>query len=414
MITRLTIRNFKNLAAVPAGEDKELRFGPLNVLIGPNGCGKSSFLQAIDFLRAFFHSSVEVYLKDRGWEYRDLPNLRQARKSILWQLGAKLDPDESGRGGGYYVYLVSLQPRKHLGIGEESLLYWPLGGRPAPGDQALCLFRKGRKCVLLDRQTGTRETQRIVGLPASVMSTLDSTRDREKYPELLRFRQWVEGFRSYLIWDPKVLRYPARGKHDEIGPSGEHLAIVLGRLKQKNRPAFNRLISRVKRLFPALSDISVTGRGWGWYRITAQEGTDRKVTFNSQQMSDGVLRLLAVTSMLYVEKTPSVLMFEEPENGVHPQLIREVVQILRELTQRKPPNACQVFLTTHSPYVLDEFYDHPEQVYCMDRPRPQAGSTVVRLSENKQLKVARDTFDKSLGEAWTSGLIGATAGVRRR
>jgi len=135
--------------------------------------------------------------------------------------------------------------------------------------------------------------------------------------------------------------------------------------------------------------------------------------FNSQQMSDGVLRLLAVTSLLYLDRIPSVITFEEPENGVHPQLIREVVQILRELTQRKPPNRCQVFMTTHSPYVLDEFYDHPEEVYCMDRPHPQAGATIVRLSDNKQLNIARNSFRQSLGEAWTSGLLGATAGANR-
>jgi predicted ATPase len=124
-------------------------------------------------------------------------------------------------------------------------------------------------------------------------------------------------------------------------------------------------------------------------------------------MSDGVLRLLAVTSLLYVDRVPSLITFEEPENGVHPQLIREVVQILRELTQRKPPNRCQVFFSTHSPYVLDEFFDQPEQVYCMDRAGPLEGASILRLSENKQLKIARDTFKQSLGEAWTTGLLTA-------
>jgi predicted ATPase len=135
--------------------------------------------------------------------------------------------------------------------------------------------------------------------------------------------------------------------------------------------------------------------------------------FNSQQMSDGVLRLLAITTFLYLDRIPSLLTLEEPENGVHPQLVREVVQILRELTQRKPPNQCQVFFTTHSPYVLDEFFDHPDEVYCMDRPRPLAGASITRLSDNRQINVVRDAFAHSLGEAWTSGLLGATAGVRK-
>ena len=126
-------------------------------------------------------------------------------------------------------------------------------------------------------------------------------------------------------------------------------------------------------------------------------------------MSDGILRLLAITSMLYLDRIPSVLTLEEPENGVHPQLVRDVVQILRELTQRRPPNRCQVFLTTHSPYVLDEFFDHPHEVYCIDRAVPGRGARILRLSENKQVDVAREAFAQSLGEAWTTGLIGAAA-----
>jgi len=410
MITEFSIRNFKNLASVPSADDKYVGFDSFNVLIGPNGCGKSSLLQAIDFLRAFFRSSVEVYLQERGWEYRDLPNLRQTRKSIHWGLVAHLDANSNGVGAGEYRYKITLQPRKHLGVSEESLAWTPSGSEEP---EEHLLHRQGRKCSFLDRLTGSVVDREIIGLPASVMSRWDPERkdDRARYPEMLRFRGWIEQFRQYVIWDPKVLRSPDRGKHEEIGPSGEHLATVLGRLKDRNRSVFNRLVKRMRRLFPTLTDISVAGGGWGWRTIRLHEGNGRQVSFNSQQMSDGVLRLLAVTALLYLDRIPSVITFEEPENGVHPQLIREVVQILREITQRKPPNRCQVFVTTHSPYVLDEFFDTPEEIYCMDRHRPQAGATITRLSEIRQLKIARATFKESLGEAWTAGLIGATAGI---
>jgi predicted ATPase len=394
MITGLSVANFKNLARIPAGDGGLLKFGSLNVLIGPNGCGKSSLLQAIDFLRAFFRSSVEVYLQERGWDYRDLPNLRQTGKTIRWELEAKLDADEEGVGEGTYHYVVTLQPRRHLGVGEESLIWTAPDGR-----RLHLLDRKGRKCELLNQASGQAEDFEMVGLPASVMSQLEASRDKPKYPEMLRFRQWVERFRSYLIWDPKVLRTSDRGKHQELGPSGEHLAALIGRLRDTQPHVFQRLVKRLRALFPTVTDISVSGRGWGWRTIRLHEGDGSEVVFNSQQMSDGVLRLLAITSLLYLDRIPTVITFEEPENGVHPQLIREVVQILRELTHRKPPNRCQVFLTTHSPYVLDEFFDHPEEVYCMDRIGPKAGASVVRLSENKQLRIARDTFGQSLGEA---------------
>ena len=405
MLQALSVRNFKNLARIPEADGDFVHFGPLNVLIGPNGCGKSSLLQAMDFLRAFFMSSVEVYLTERGWDYRDLPNLRQTQKAIHWKLKACLPDHPKWGGGGEYLYTVTLQPRRFVCVGTESLTY------TEPGASAVeLLSRRGRDCAILNRATKGTERLKTVNLPASVMSQVDPSRDAEKYPELLRFRDWVQGFRLFLLWDPKILRNPDRGKHEEIGPSGEHLASVLGRMRERNPEAFERLVRRMRSLFPTLTDVSVSGKGWGWRRLWLHEGNGREVLFKSQQMSDGILRVLAICSILYQKDPPSVVMFEEPENGIHPRLIREVVQMLRELTLRKPPRNAQVFFSTHSPYVLDEFYDHPEEVYCMERSQPQSGARIVRLSENRQLKDAIDIFGRSLGEAWTTGLI--SAGIR--
>jgi len=402
MITRFRVRNFKSL--------RDVEFTPqaVNVIIGPNGCGKSSLLHAIDFLRAFFMSSVELYLHEKAWEFKDLPNLRQTRQTIRWDVTAELDADEDGVGAGTYSYSVSLTPRRYLGIGGEKLTYSPPGG-----PEEVLLTRTGRSAEVLNRKSGQRE-QESYRVLASIISTFHPSRDRASYPELLRFREWVERLRYFLLWDPKVLRSPDRGKHEELGPSGEHLAPFLALLKQRHPQKFARLLARVRRLFPHVSDISVSGgKAWGWRTVRLHERDGKKqVVFNSQQMSDGVLRLLAVTSLLYQERSPPLIMFEEPEDGIHPQLIRELVQILRELTLRKPPNRSQVVFTTHSPYVLDEFYDHPEEVFVMARTHPQAGASVCQLSTASQLGQAKDTFTDSLGEAWFSGLIGGIAGVK--
>lgn len=399
MITKLRVRNFKNLADVQA------EFGPLNVIVGPNGCGKSSLLQAIDFLRAFFHPSIEDYLREIGFDYSDLPNLRRRGKVIQWELTAELGPDDSGECGGTYEYTVRVIKRRYLGIGQEILRHTPAGGEPR-----VLIERSGRKVKTF---AGASVSGTVaVNTPRSLMVDAEDGRNpRNACPEMFRFREWVMSFRSFLLWDPKVLRRPDRGRHLELGASGEHLAPVLANLRRRFPDRFGRIVESLKRLVPTLTDIKIKGgKGWGWQQIALVEGREEKVSFNSQQASDGVLRLLAVLALLHGESLPGVLTFEEPENGMHPQLVSEVVQMLREITQRKTLNGCQVFLTTHSPYVLDEFLHHPEQVYVMERGKPLEGAKLFRLSERRDIKLIQNTFDKSLGEAWFSGLIGGASG----
>ncbi|MGH8247347.1 MAG: AAA family ATPase, partial [Gammaproteobacteria bacterium] len=146
----------------------DLKFEPVNVLIGPNGSGKSSLLQAIDFLRGFFMSSVEVYLQERGWEYSDLPNLRESHPKIRWDFEAILPKNANGQAGGTYHYSISLSPRRYLGVGEESLSC----RRNGEGSATVLLERKGRSVKWLNRKTGRMEEFREIGLPASVMSRL--------------------------------------------------------------------------------------------------------------------------------------------------------------------------------------------------------------------------------------------------
>ena len=102
-------------------------------------------------------------------------------------------------------------------------------------------------------------------------------------------------------------------------------------------------------------------------------------------MSDGVLLVLAYLTILV----------EEPENGMHPKRLQEVLGILRELV--KEQSKTQVILTTHSPYVLDLF--EPEEVSLCQMGEDGAVS-VHRLSESQKVKEQAKIF--TLGEIWTA------------
>ncbi len=395
MIRRFRVRNFKILT------DVSLAPTALNVLIGPNGCGKSSLLQSIDFIKAFFSPSIDDFLSQKDLNYRDLPNIESKSKSIHWEIEAELGPTPDGRFGGVYAYTASLSPRRYLAVGREQLDYTP------PSGAAVTLLKRiGRKVQILDRVAEELKTLTIPSLTTGAVYAFTYPRGLREYPEMFHFVQWVRRIRYFLAWDPRTLRQPARGAWMILGPSGEHFAPVLAGLKKRHPEAFEKLLARIRRFFPNLSDISFTGQGWGWRSVRVHEKRgSRDVVLNNRQVSDGFLRLVAITSFLYLDPIPQIVMFEEPENGVHPRILREMVQVLREITLRKSPRSPQVFFTTHSPYVLDEFYDHPAQVWIMDFTGPRQGTQVVQLSDKEQLKSVKKSFD-SLGEAWFFNALG--------
>lgn len=119
--------------------------------------------------------------------------------------------------------------------------------------------------------------------------------------------------------------------------------------------------------------------------------------------------MLAVFSLKYLPNPPKIITLEEPENGVHPHLITRVISHLKELADRKEPNKIQVFLTSHSPYVLNEFADRPEAVHVFEKGTNDPVPHVVSLRERKQVIKAAEGLSRSLGDLWYSNLLGGGA-----
>ncbi len=114
----------------------------------------------------------------------------------------------------------------------------------------------------------------------------------------------------------------------------------------------------------------------------------------ASQVSDGLLIVLAYLALLYLPEPPRVLLIEEPENGIHPGRLKEIIRIIKQLVSEQ--SHTQVVMTTHSPYVLHEF--SPEEVtVCV---RKSSGEVKTRrLSESKSVQEQIGFF--SLGEIWT-------------
>lgn len=127
--------------------------------------------------------------------------------------------------------------------------------------------------------------------------------------------------------------------------SGENLPWLALRLQEEAPERFAAWVAHVRTALPQITGISVREREddhHAYFRVQYEAGFE----VTSSGLSEGTLRILALTLIAYIDDAPRLLVVEEPENSIHPQAIDTVVQSLRSLYDR------QVWVSTHSPVVL--------------------------------------------------------------
>jgi len=218
----------------------------------------------------------------------------------------------------------------------------------------------------------------------------------------------------YYYWNPRFMALPVAPdskRRFRMEPNGFGLALCLDEILSFDRDRFVQLEKRFTKVFPHIKSIKLVSEMA--YRapvddpeqVTMLNRADGKGLYfelkgsgqlvPASQASDGTLLVLAYLSILYLPKPPRLLLVEEPENGIHPKRLRDILEILRNLVHEQPHT--QVVLTTHSPYGLDLF--KPEEVtLCTKLDTGEIKTT--RLSDSPTVLQQLDVF--TLGEIWTS------------
>jgi len=396
MIEHLVIENFKIHRHFEPPRD----FGRFNVLIGPNGVGKTSVFQAMELLCGLMQENLSKFIEERNWSYDDLPNLRDRSKSI--QIKARIHlPADNANGALRVEYQVRIVPRRYLTIGDEKVT--KLGSQGS----GVLLSRKNREVNILDetRPSDPFASMQFLGA-SSAMSALNDPYDKVRYRTVLRLRRFLAGIRHYTIWSPEELRKGSKRLESQLARTGGNLPSVLAWLKENNPRGMTRLVKQLRSQFPWLSDVVARGQpGKRTFLVSVQHGRDTR-EYRPAQVSDGFLRMLALATMRYQGTMPTVLAFEEPENGVHPRLLQLQVKALHDLSSGA--RAPQLFLATHSPYALDYVPVDSVLVMTMDREGEVKVHTV-----NKDAPLLREG-GLLPGEAWAYRSERALIGKSKR
>lgn len=377
MLTRIKIKGYKSLKQL------DLKLADLSIFFGPNAAGKSNFLDCLQLLsklatektikEAFappyrgkplesftfgekgieglleqeklsFSIEADVRLSDavidavnrqikemrRSGEHRDGPN--EETKSAVRERNLR-----------YRIEVEMLPKSGILRVADEYLAALTDKGEPS-GKRRPFLSREGNRLHLrLEGQAHPTYYERYLD-----HSILSLPHYPPHYPHLVAMRKELENW-LFFYFEPRE-RMRASNPVKEvrhIGLMGEELASFLNTLKALDPRQFRAVEKALRALMPNVQGIEVDVSKLGEVELRLRE---HGIHVPARILSEGTLRILGLLSLAGAREQPSLIGFEEPENGIHPRRIQLVADLLKT---RASGGETQYVVTTHSPLLLD-------------------------------------------------------------
>ncbi len=382
LIRRLRVSGL--LSFGPKGIDLPLE--DLNVLIGANGSGKSNLLEVLALLRAS-PTNLPEPVKEMGgvreWLWKGPESRRQA------SIDAVVDYPQ-GRMPVRHVLHVSEHGGRFEVTDERIENERPYAGKSDP--YFYYRFQQGQP-VLNDLSDQRRGLRRENVKPEQ--SILSQVRDPESYPVLNWLQQQYERIRLYRNWSfgPSAAwrrEQTAHGRSDMLSDGGENLALVLSKIRSRVK---NELVESLRRLFDGIEDIHLTVDG-GNVLLFLEETGGREIP--ATQLSDGTLRYLSLLAILLHPDPPPLVAIEEPELGLHPDVMPHIADLLVRASSRS-----QLIVTTHSRMLVEALTDHPSSVVVCAK---ENGESRFERLDQSALKAWLEKY--TLGDLWSMGELG--------
>jgi predicted ATPase len=350
MIESIEFSNFKALRKTT------LPLTPFTLLLGPNGSGKTSVLQAL----------------------RSIATLAPHSLAHHPQMAANI--------------------AAQMGMTWSSLLSVSAEDRNAVVEIKLRIHLKNRKVVASYQWHPNAQLTLL-------MHYEDGTGLQQADKEHLL--KWLGGMRTFAL-DPTAIAQPSAVHSEPLQPTGTGLAAVLDDLKDNHPERWESLLGEMRRWLPEYDQIQFDKPAPGNKGIVlrTKRGGHR---IPAKELSQGTLVALALLTLAYLPNPPSLVGLEEIDRGLHPRLLRHLQDALYRLSypescgEKRPP--IQVIATTHSPYLLDMYREHPEEVVLAQKEGLEVETKRLTDIEHYQEIMG----DSPLSEVWYSGVLGGVS-----
>jgi predicted ATPase len=401
------------------------------ILIGPNASGKTTFLDVVAFLGDLLAKGLDDAITERSTNIQDLFFLRQGTRfelavemevppdrqlaqgddqnweQVRYEVAIGMNPEASQ----YEIFdeqviLISSKVRHGAKGTQRSLFPAP----PAPpesimhprmvGDAKRRTVRKvhlGNDNYYAETASGKSKggwaPSIRLGPRKSALANMPD--DEANFPATTWMRDLLIDGTQKLMLNSLALRQSSRpGQGQLFKPDGSNLPWVIEKLRKDDPARFREWIEQLQTALPDIDDVMTAefpDTRHRFLQIVYRGG----LKVPSWTVSDGTLRMLALTLPAYLTSFEGVYLIEEPENGIHPMAMETVYQALRSVYN------AQILLATHSPVILgcSEF----AEVLCFKKD--QEGATDVVLgTEHPALRAWQDSL--TLSDLYASGVLG--------
>ena len=361
-------------------DSQELALEPLNVLIGPNGSGKSNLIHVLALLKAAA-TDLAAATQENGdathWIWRHgtgSPGSASVNAAFSDKEAERLEYDLAFASHNLEPFVV----RERLRDAEQQYLL-----RSTLGAGDAYLFGEDGKSHSMGRPQADRS---VLSQAKQTFGYPELRRTQEAFTKLSIYRDWAIG-RSAPARRPQTPSLGSAVLNDDAG----NLGLVLNQLNQDHE-AKNRLLDALRELYDNITDFRVNIEHDS-VKIVLSEGD---VEIPAARLSDGTLRYLCLLAILCHPRPPPVVCLEEPEIGLHPDILPGLADLLKDASTR-----CQLIVTTHSDVLVDRLSDTPESVVVCEK---HDGQTQMRRLESDALKQRLERY--TLGKLWTKGELG--------
>lgn len=378
-----------------------LSFGPdtepialknLNVLIGPNGSGKSNFIEALALLRSApgdiravirQGGGVNDYIwkgDSEGFASIDVVIKNPRRNMPLRHVLAFRNENQSFRLVDERIENCRTYPNF-----DKPYFYYNYSG----GNPAINIKTEG----LDDKPVQRQLKPETVNADQSILA---QRREPEIYPEISYLADIYDKVRIYRQWYfglKAVFRDPQKAdmRNDRLEEDFSNLGLFLNHLRSMPK-AKKMILESLRDLYEGLDDFDVSIKS-GTVQVFFTEGD---FTIPATRLSDGTLRYLCLLAILCDPSPPPLICIEEPELGLHPDILPKVADLLKTASERT-----QLIVTTHSDEMVDAMTERPDSVLVCEKHKGQ-----TKIKRLKSEKLEKWLNEYRLGELWTRGELG--------